>query len=127
MIKVALVCLVLTLCSWESHADPLTIAWSTPATKKDGSPIEGDLTYRLLWTYNNVVQPEFLDIEANSYTIPDVQAGIHTFQVSAGEDGLYGDYSDPYTRVLGDKEISSPEKVTLSVTLDCTNCDLEVK
>jgi hypothetical protein len=96
-----------------AYATDIQLTWDKPEFREDGSALDTIDRYNIYYSINNVVQ-DTIEVEADAldYTLVDVAAGSHTFQISTVEDGLEGDQSDP---VNVDVSTSKPVKIELTV------------
>jgi len=98
-----------------AHATDILLTWETPTEREDGSQIQTIDRYNLYRTVNNVLQNNIeVSADAISFTIPEVQSGIHTFQISTVELGQEGALSDPISVTVFDKVIAPPAKMTIT-------------
>lgn len=129
--KKILTVLTLMLISTFTTAANLTLTWTTPQSRVDGTPIQNIDLYRIYPSVNNITQPVIeVSGDLNQYVIPDVDVGMYTFQISAVEAGLEGLRSDPVSKTISEIEASMPSKMTITVSLTCEddiNCNVEMK
>ena len=124
MIKIILACLVLTLCTAKAHATDIVLDGDEPTLRVDGSAIESIDGYNIYYSIDNAVGP-VLNIPALPYTITDVQIGLHTFQVSAIEDGQEGILSDPISLTVS--PIQAAQVIKMVITVQGINVDTDVE
>lgn len=111
MIK--LVGLLSMLFALSVNATDIQLTWEKPTEREDGSQIQTIDRYNLYHTVDNVLQST-LEVPADllSFTIYEVETGVHTFQISTVEDGLEGEQSGPVTVNLLK---SAPVRIELTV------------
>lgn len=127
MLKVALACLILTLCSWEASGADLNYGWSHATHRADGSLITGVRSYVIRYSIDNIEQPIVNVGDVESYTLTNIISGVYSAQVATIEDGLQGEWSPVITTTVNKVQAAEPNSVTITVTLDCVDCGLEVQ
>jgi hypothetical protein len=109
-------------------ADDVLYQWSTSDLREDGSPITGLKLYHIKQSIDGVEQPEILvSGEESEYRYVNAQEGTYSAQIRVSEDGLLGEWSDSVGFVLGEVPVSPPAKKTFTISLSCTECELEVQ
>jgi len=106
----------------------LLFTWNDATTRVDGTLIDGEKRYHLRISRDGAELPiVVVGGDLTSYLLSDVSPGTYTAQIATSEDGRIGGYSTPLVTVIGEIEAARPSTVTISVSLDCDNCGLEIK
>jgi hypothetical protein len=96
-----------------AYATDIQLTWTAPEFREDGSALDTIDRYNIYYSIDNVVQ-DTIEVQADAldYTLVDVAAGSHTFQISTVEAGLEGERSDPVNVPV---TTSKPIKIELTV------------
>ena len=102
-----------------AFAGEVSITWTAPTEREDGTLIESPVSFRLYHTLNNIEQ-ETIELESGvtNYNLSEASTGTHTFQISAIESGLEGELSAPAS-----KQVNGSKPGRVIITIDCRGCN----
>ena len=110
--------LLMLLSSFLSAAE-IDISWSETTQREDGSAVIAPISYRLYHVIDNTEQPTIeLSAGTVSHNITNAITGLHTFQISAVENGLEGGKSAPAS-----KQVNGSRPGRVVITIDCIGCN----
>lgn len=105
--------ILLMLLSFVVSAADIQLTWDKPEVYEDGSALTTIDRFNIYYSIDNAVQDVIeVQADANSYTLADVAAGSHTFQISTVSEDVEGERSDPVNVPVNK---SKPIKIELTV------------
>ena len=131
MIKIALTCLVLAMCSINSNADEISLAWDVPTQRVDGGVLDtADIQgYKLKYKIDGVEQTLIdIPLDAVTHLIP-ASAGQYEFSIATLAEEV-GPYSDVIYVTVGDITEAPASSPDLSIGIMCTGaggCTMEIR